>query len=192
MWIFTDVEAEGPSRGFSERVWKESLPSALSAQSWWELVQQSLTSMVARKATTWRITNTEITQVSPPPLLLRRERDLKKGILWSWGAVATGRSADNGVDGGGGGGGGALISMWEWSEWSFEGSAILCQIGREWERGGYLKEGVGALSPSSCGGCSVSRNGWVWREVFFFFLFFFQVKLVKRLVILRKNKKLNL
>jgi len=96
------VEAEGPSRGFSDIVWKESLPSALSAQSWWELVQQSLTIMVAKKATTWRITNTEITQVSPP-LLLRRERDLKKGILWSW---RTARSTDNRADGGGGGGGG--------------------------------------------------------------------------------------
>jgi hypothetical protein len=122
--MFTDVEAEGPRRGFSERVWKESLPSALSAQSWWEMVQQSLTTMVAKKATTWRITNTEITQVSPPPLL-RRERDLKKGILWSWRPVAeAARSVENGIDGGGGGEGGALISMWEWS---LEGSAIFCQ-----------------------------------------------------------------
>jgi hypothetical protein len=179
------VEAEGPSRGFSDIVWKESLPSALSAQSWWELVQQSLTIMVAKKATTWRITNTEITQVSPP-LLLRRERDLKKGILWSW---RTARSTDNRADGGGGGGGGggsgeggggALISMWEWS---LEGSAIFVP-NRKRVGEGYLKEGVGALSSSSCGGCSVSRNGWAWREVFSSKVYFAPKK--------KKKKNLNL
>lgn len=166
--MFTDVEAEGPRRGFSERVWKESLPSTLSAQSWWEMVQQSLTTMVAKKATTWRITNTEITQVSPPPLL-RRERDLKKGILWSWRPVAeAARSVENRIDGGGGGEGGALISMWEWS---LEGSAIFLPKSEESEREreGYLKEGVGALSSSSCGCCSVSINGWARREIPSFF-----------------------
>jgi hypothetical protein len=39
----------------------------------------------------------------------------------------------------------------------------------ESEREGYLKEGVGALSSSSCGCCSVSINGWAWREIPSFF-----------------------
>lgn len=57
------AEAEGPSRGFSERGWKENLPRGLSAHSPWELLQQSLIIIVAAKAIKWRITKREMTHV---------------------------------------------------------------------------------------------------------------------------------
>jgi hypothetical protein len=73
--------------------------------------------MVAKKATTWKITKTEMIHVSP---VRRRERDPKKLILL-WLRVVSARSEVNGGGGGvgggggGGGGGGALISIWVWN-----------------------------------------------------------------------------
>jgi len=76
----TDLDWEGPRSGFSVRGWKDNLPRVCRRQSPWELVQQSLTSMVAMKTPIWIMTNTETTHVSPrrrPPL------DFINGILWS-------------------------------------------------------------------------------------------------------------
>lgn len=85
----THLDSEGPSRGFSERGWKDNLPRSLRVQSPWELVQQSLMSMVAMKTPVCRITKTETTQVSPRC----REPDLKRGIRRSWRSSVT--SAEN-------------------------------------------------------------------------------------------------
>lgn len=99
------VEAEGPRRGFSGSGWNESLPRTPKAHSSWEFDQQSLTSIMATKATMWRSTKTETTQVSPLGL---RELDLKNEIFNS--SEFSVNSVANG-GGGGGGGGGGLIAI---------------------------------------------------------------------------------
>jgi len=76
----THFDMEGPNNGFSARGWNENLPRDGKVQSPWELVKQSLTSIVAMKNPSWIITITEITHVSP--LRRRRRLDLSCG---SWG-----------------------------------------------------------------------------------------------------------
>lgn len=79
--IVTYLDWEGPKRGFSERGWNENLPRVGRAQSPWELVQQSLTSIVAMKTPMSIITNTDTTHVSP-----RRRRRRQVGFTnGSWG-----------------------------------------------------------------------------------------------------------
>lgn len=94
------LDWEGPKRGFSERGWKENLPRDGIAQSPWELLQQSLISIVAMNTPMWMITNTDTTQVS---LRWRRrgDPDLSKPVFGSWGFSG----------GNMGGGGESLMSM---------------------------------------------------------------------------------
>jgi len=89
-WSMTYLDWEGPKRGFSGRGWNENLPRVPRTQSPWELVQQSLTSIVAMKTPIWIITNTDTTHVS----LRRRRLDFINGIFWSWGQ--SGASFDGG------------------------------------------------------------------------------------------------
>lgn len=87
----THVEEEGPSSGFSQSGWKDRRPRTLTAQSWWEFCQQSLTNMVATKATMWRTTKREMTQLSS----LFRVPDLKNRTCCSrtWSSAASERWA---------------------------------------------------------------------------------------------------
>ena len=96
----THVDEEGPSSGFSQSGWKDRRPRTLMAQSRWEFCQQSLTNMVAAKATMWRTTKREMTQLSS----LFRVPDLKNRTCCSstWSSPASEWWA----------GCGGLISIW--------------------------------------------------------------------------------
>lgn len=161
------VEAEGPRRGFSASGWNDILPSAPNAHSSWELDQQSLTNIIATKATIWRSTKTETTHVSPLGLL---ELDWKNGIFNS--SKFSENSVANG-GGGGGGGGGGLICIWTLrSEAPDAISAVWYWVAREqlwlvWIEGNDF--GLHWQLQEICRGREEAKkkNSWEWREICF-------------------------